>query len=150
MPSLHSGAACDRPETIKTPKLPPIPEVVRQQPPKTYTDQYNPVKTTNDSTLQHTTKTSKTIVASQTSLPKGTQPQTYVVAPEQPPGNQTGNEQVLSLNCSNNCSTNIQETKQHVRTTLIGDTTIPPLTKTTSLIEEGLVRDGQTNEVISP
>ena len=28
-----------------------------------------------------------------------------------------------------------------------GDTTIPPLTTTTALIEEGLVRDEQTNEV---
>ena len=35
-------------------------------------------------------------------------------------------------------------------TTLIGDTTTPPLTTATPLIEEGLVRDEQTNEVYLP
>ena len=35
-------------------------------------------------------------------------------------------------------------------TTLNGDTTTPPLTTATPLIEEGLVRDEQTNEVYLP
>ena len=100
MQRLHSGAACDRPETTKTLKLPPIPQAVWQQPPETFTDQYNFDNTTNDSSIQYTTKTSKITVASQMLPPKGIQSQNYVLATEHPPGNQTGNEPVLFLNCS--------------------------------------------------
>ena len=143
MPRLHSGAACDRPERNKIPKLPPNPEVVWQQPTEIVTDQDNLNITHNDSTL-------RTNVASQTSPPKGTQPQNQVVATEQPSGNQTGNELVPFLDCSKNSSTDIQNTEQHVVTTLNGDTTIPPLTTATPLIEEGLLRDEQTNAVYLP
>ena len=86
-------------------------------------------------------------IASQMSPLKGTEPQNYAVATEHPPRNQTGNEPVRFLNCSKNCPTDIQNSEQHVTTTLTGDTTIPPLTTTTPLIEEGLVSDEQTNEV---
>ena len=89
-------------------------------------------------------------VASQTSPPKGTQPKNYVVATEQPPRNQTGNEPAPLLNSSNNRSTDIQESEQQVTTSFTRDITIPPLTTTTPLIEEGLVRDEQTNEVYLP
>ena len=71
-------------------------------------------------------------------------------ATEQPSGNQTGNELVSSRDCSKNSSTDIQNTEQHVVTTLNGDTTNPPLTTATPLIEEGLVRDEKTNEVFLP
>ena len=66
-PRLHPGAACDRPETTEISKLPPIPEVMWQQPTNI---------TTNKDNLNITNKnsTSKTNVASQTSPPKGTQP----------------------------------------------------------------------------
>ena len=64
-----------------------------------------------------------------------------------PPGNQTGTEPVPFLNCSKNCPTDIQNPEQHVTTTITGDTTIPPLTTTTPLIDDRLVRDEQTNEV---
>ena len=74
-PRLHSEAACDRPEIIEIPKLPPSPEVVWQQPTETITDENNLKNTNNDST-------SKTTVASQTSPPNGTHPQNYVVATE--------------------------------------------------------------------
>ena len=90
MPRLHSGAACDRPETNEILKLPPIPEVVWQQPTEKVINQDNLNDTTNDSTL-------KTNVASQTSPPKGTQPQNHVVTTEQSSGNQTRNEPVLFL-----------------------------------------------------
>ena len=90
IPRLHSGAACDKPETNKISKLPPIPEVVWQQPTVIVTNQDNSNNTHNDSTL-------KTNVANQTSPPKGNQPQSHVVATEQPPGNQTGNEPVPFL-----------------------------------------------------
>ena len=92
----------------------------------------------------------KTNVASQTSPPKGTQPQNHVDTTEQSSGNQTVNEPVLFLDCSKNSSTNTQNTEQHVVTTPNGDTTTPPLTTATPLNEDGLVRDEQTNEVYLP
>ena len=100
--------------------------------------------------LYNAQETSKTTVANQTSPSKGTQPQNYVVTTEHPPGNQTRNEPVPFLNCSKNCPTDIQNSEQHVRTTFTGDTTIPPLTTTITLIEEGLVRDEQTNDIYLP
>ena len=69
---------------------------------------------------------------------------------EQPSGNQTGNEQVFFLDCSKNFSTNTQSTEQHVVTIPNGDTTTPPLTTATPLIEEGLLRDEQTDEMYLP
>ena len=143
MPRLHSGAACDRPETNQISKLPPIPEVVWQQPTENDTNQDNLINTTNESTI-------KTNLASQTSPPKGTQPQNHVDTTEQSSENQTGNEPVPFLDCPKSSSTNTQNTKQHVVTTPNGDTTTPLFTTATPLIEEGLVRDEQTNEVYLP
>ena len=143
MPRLHSGPACDRPETNEKSKLPPIPEVVWQQPMENDTNQDNLNNTTNDSTL-------KTNVASQTSPPKGTQPQNHVDTTEQPSGNQTGNEPVSFLDCSKKYSTNTRNTEQHVVTTPNGLTTTLLLTTATPLIEEGLVRDEQSNEIYLP
>ena len=140
---LHSGAAIDRPETTEIPKLPPIPEIVWQQHTENDTKQDNLNIDNKDLTL-------KTNVASQTSPPKGTQSQNYVDTTENPPRNQTGNEQVLLLDCSKNSATNTQNTQQHVVTTPNADTTTSPLTTATPLIEEGLVRDEQTNEVYLP
>ena len=80
MPRLHSGAARDRPETNEISILPPIPEVVWQQPTEIVTVQDNFNNTNDDST-------SKTNVASQTSPPKGTQSQNHVDATEQLPEN---------------------------------------------------------------
>ena len=119
MPCVHSGAACDRPETTKTLKLPPIPEAVWQEPPETFIDQYNLNITKKDSTIQYTQETQMTDVASQASPPKEIQPQNYVMAAEEPPGNQTGNEPVPFLSCSNNCSTDIQKSREHTTTTLL-------------------------------
>ena len=62
----------------------------------------------------------------------------------------TGNEPVPFLDCPENSSTNTQNTEQHVVTTPNGLTTIPLLTSATPLIEDGLVRDEQTNEVYLP
>ena len=73
-----------------------------------------------------------------------------MVATEQSSGNQTGNEPVSFLDCSKKSSTNTQSTEQHVVTSLNGLTTTPSLTTATPLIEEGLVRDEQTNEVYLP
>ena len=70
-------------------------------------------------------------------------------ATEHPPRNQTGNGLVPFLDCSKN-STNTQNADQHVVTTPNRDTTASPLTAATPLIEEGLVRDEQTNEIYLP
>ena len=129
-------------------KRPPIPEVVWHQPMETITDQFNLNKTDYGSIIYYTQE--KTTLASKTSPPNGTQPWNYVVTTEHLPRNETRNEPVPFLNCSKNCPTDIQNSKQHVTTKLTRDTTIPPLTTTTPLIEEGLVRDEQTNEVYLP
>ena len=71
-------------------------------------------------------------------------------ATEQPSGYQTGNEPVSFLDCSKNSSTNTQNTEPHVATTPNGDTTTPPLTTATPIIEERLVRDEQSNEINLP
>ena len=142
-PRLHSGAAYDRPETNEKYKLPPIPDVVWQQPTEIATEQDNLNKTTNVLTL-------RTNVASQTSPTKETQPQNHVDTTEQSSGNETGNEPLPFLDCPKNSSTNTQNTEQHVVTTPNGDTATPPLTTATPLIEEGLVRNEQTNEVYLP
>ena len=73
-----------------------------------------------------------------------------MVATEQPPGNQTGNEPVPFLDYSKNSSTDIQNTERHVVNTVNEDTTNPPLTTVTPLIEEALVRDEQTNDIHLP
>ena len=52
MPRLHSGAACDRPETNNISKLPPIPEVVWQQHTENDTKQDNLNNIIKDSTLK--------------------------------------------------------------------------------------------------
>ena len=143
MPRLHSGAACDRPETNEISKLPPIPEFVWQQRTEIVTDQFNSTNTNNHSTL-------KTDVASQTTPLKGTQPQKYVETTEQSSGNQTGKEPVLFLSCPKDSSTDNQNAEQHITTTPDKEMTTPPLTTATPLIEEGLVKDEQTNELYLP
>ena len=142
MPRLHSGTASDRPEITKESKLPPIPEVVWQQPTENDTKQDNLNNIKKYSTL-------KTNVASQTSPPKGNQPQSYVDTTERPPENQTGNEVVPFLDCSKN-STNNQNAEQHVVTTHSRDTKTSLLTTASPLIEEELVREEQSNEKYLP
>ena len=142
MPRLHTGPACDRPETNEKSKLPLIPGVVWQQPTEKDTNQDNLNNITNDSTL-------KTNVASQTSPPKGTQPQNHVDTTKQSSG-KTGKEPVPFLDCPKKSSTITQNTEQLVVTTPNGLTTTPLLTTATPLIEEGLVRDERTNEVYLP
>ena len=106
MPRLHSGPACDSPGTNEKSKLPPVPEVVWQQPTENDTNQDHLNNITNDSNL-------KTTVATQTSPPKGTQPQNHVDTTEQSSG-KTGNDPVPFPDCPKNSSTNTQNTEQHV------------------------------------
>ena len=69
---------------------------------------------------------------------------------EQSSGNQTGNEPVLFPSCSKDPSTDNQNAEQHITTTPDKKMITPPLTNATPLIEEGLVRDKQTNELYLP
>ena len=141
-PRLRSRVASDRPQINEKSKLPPIPEVVWQQHRENDIKQDKLNNINKDSTF-------KTNVASQTLPPKGIQSQNYVDTTEHPPKNQTRNELVPFLDCSQN-STNTQNAEQHVVTTSTGNTTASPLTTATSLIEEGLVRDEHTNEIYLP
>ena len=150
MPHLHSGAACDRPVTIKTAKLPPIPKGVWQQPPDSSITQHNFNNINKDSSKKFTRKTQMMTVASQTSPPKAIQPQNHEIAMEQPPGNETGNHAVPLLSCSKICPTDIQEQEKYTMTTSTGDNTIAHLTTATSLIQAKLVRDEQTKELYLP
>ena len=69
---------------------------------------------------------------------------------EQSSGNQTGNEPVPFRSCSKDSSNDSQNTEQHITTTPNEEMTTLPLTTETPLIEEGLVRDEQTNELYIP
>ena len=100
--------------------------------------------------IQITQETMITTVANQTLPLMGNQPQNYVIATEQPAAKQTGNEPVPLLSCSNNCPTDNQESEEHTTTTLTGDATIPPVTITNPLLEEGLVGDEETTEFDLP
>ena len=63
---------------------------------------------------------------------------------------QPGNEPVLFLSRSKQLPTDSQNTEQHITTTPNKETTTLPLNTATPLIEEGLVRDEQTNELYLP
>ena len=82
--------------------------------------------------------------------PTGIQPQIYVVALEQPIENQTRYDPVWLLSCSNICPTDIQDSEEPKTTIITGDTTILPFMITTPLIEENMLRDGQTIELYLP
>ena len=69
---------------------------------------------------------------------------------EEPPGIQTRKEPLPFLNCTKNCPCDVRESEQQAMTIFTRNTSIPPLTITTPLIEEGLVRDQQANEVYLP
>ena len=88
-----------------------------------------------------------TTVVSQTSPPKSCN---HVNTAEQSPGNQTGNEPVPFFSWWKKCPTDIKESAEHTTTTFTGDTIIPLLTITTSLIEETMARNQQTNELYLP
>ena len=150
MPRLYSGAATDRPETTHL-KLPPIPEVVWQQPQETHV--HNNHKTLTNETHQNTqTPESKqrSDVESQTSPIKETSPQVSVSAPEPLLGNQTRSALVPSLNDSKQPNLEIKENEIDMTTSDNGDDNISPPVMAISQIEERLVRDEITNELCMP
>ena len=100
MPRLHSGAAIDRPETTHL-KLPPIPEVVWQQPQETHVP--NIYQTFNNETHKNThmpESKQRSDIESQTSPIKETSSQVSVSRTEPLLGNQTRSAPLASLNDS--------------------------------------------------
>ena len=150
MPRLHSGAAIDRPETTQL-KLPPIPEVVWQQPQETHVS--NIYQTCNNETHKNThmpESKQRSDVESQTSPIKETSPQVSVSSTEPLLGNQTRSPLVPSLNDSKKPSSEIQRYQTDMTTCDSGDSNISPPPITISQIEERLVRDDSTNELYMP
>ena len=69
---------------------------------------------------------------------------------EQPQETKRGTIQYRSLTVPTIVLPISKSQNKHVTTTLIRETTITPIRTTTPLIEEGLVKDEQTNEVYLP
>ena len=150
MPCLHSGAAIDRPETTQL-KLPPIPEVVWQQPQETHVPIF--YQTFNNETHKKTHMPDfkhRSNVESQTSPIKETSSQVSVSRTEPLLGNQTRSALVPSLNDSKKRGSEIKGSDLDMMTWDTGDDNISPPTITISQIEERLVRDDSTNELYMP
>ena len=150
MPRLHSGAAIDRPETTQL-KLPPIPEVVWQQPQETPVS--NIYQTVTNETHQNThmpKSKQRSDVESQTSPIKETSPQVSVSSTEPLLGNQIRSPLVPSLNDSKKSSSESLRYKTDMTTCDSGDSNISPPPITISQIEERLVRDDSTSELYMP
>ena len=150
MPRLHSGAAIDRPETTHV-KLPPIPEVVWQQPQETHVSNiYQTVIIDNHENTHMPESKQGSDIESQTSPIKETSPQVSVSSTEPLLGNQTRSPLVLTLNDSKKPSSENQRYEADITTCDNGDSNISPPPITTSQIEERLVRDDITNELYMP
>ena len=148
MPRLHSKAATDRPEEIHL-TLPPIPEVVGQQPQEIYLNNIH-----NDLTNQTHTQTlmskQKNDVEAQTSPIKETSFQVSGFDTESLLENQTRSIPVQCPNDSNNQQNEIQRNEIGFTTYANGDDNISPPEITTSPIQEQLVRNDITNELYMP
>ena len=150
MPRLHSGAAINRPETTHV-KLPPIPEVVWQQPQETHASSMYQTVTNEIHKNTHKPKSKqRSDVESQTSPIKENSPQVCVSSTEPLLGNQTRSALVPSLNDSTKPSSEIQRNKIDMTTRDSGDDNISPPAITISQIEEKLLRDDMTNELYMP
>ena len=150
MPRLHSGAAIDRPETTHL-KLPPIPEVVWQQPRETLVPSIH--QTLTSKTLKHNhipELKQRSDVESQRSPMKETLPQVSVSSTEPLLGNQTRSALVPSLNDSKKLNSETQRNQINKTTYDNGDDNIFPRAITISQTEERIVRDDITNELYMP
>ena len=150
MPLFHSGAAIDRPETTQL-KLPPIPEVVWQQPQDTHVP--NIYQTFNKETHKNThmpESKHRSNVESQTSPIKETSSQVSVSRTEPLLGNQTRSALVPSLNDSKKPGSEIQRKDIDMMTWDSGVDNLSPPAITISQIEERLVRVDITNELYRP
>ena len=148
MPRLHSGAATDRPEVTHL-TLPPIPEVVWQQPQENRVTNINNDLTNKIQNDTHTPK-QKNDVEAQTSQIKETSPQTSGSNTELLLRSQTRSTPVQCLDDSNKQPNEIQRNEIGLITYGNGDDIISPPEITTSQIQEQLVRDDITNELYMP
>ena len=139
MPRLHSGAATDRPEVTHL-TLPPIPEVVWQQPQETYLTTIHNDSTNETHKDTHTPKQQNDVEA-QTSPVKETSPQVSASDTESPLENQTRSIAVQCPNGSNKQQNETQRNEIGLITHGNGEDNISPLEITTSQIQEQLVRD---------
>ena len=148
MPRLHSEAATDRPEETHL-TLPPIPEVVWQQPQETYLNNIHNDLTNQTHTQTHLSK-QKNDVEAQASPIKETSFQVSGSDTESLLENQTRSIPVQCPNDSNNQQNEIQRNEIGFTSYANGDDNISPPEITTSQIQEQLVRDDITNELYMP
>ena len=147
MPRFHSGAAIDRPEVTQL-TLPPIPEVVWQQPQETHlTNIHNnfPNETKKDT---HSPK-KKNDVEAQTSPIKETSSQVSGSDTDSLLENQTRSIPVQCPNDSKKHQNEIQQDETDL-TYGNGNDNISPPESTALQTEERLVRDDITNELYMP
>ena len=150
MPRLHSGAASDRPETTHV-KLPPIPEVVWQQPQETHVSNiYQTVTNETHKNTQMPKSKQRSDVESQTLPIKETSTQVSVSSTEPLLGDQTRSALKPSLNDSTKPSSEIQRNENDMLNSDNGDDNISPPAITFSQIAEQLPRDDITNELYMP
>ena len=147
MPRLHSEAATDRPEETHL-TLPPIPEVVWQQPQETHLNNIHYDLTNENRNDTHTPKQKN--VEAQTLPIKETSFQVAGSDTESLLENQTRSIPVQCPNDSNNQQNEIQRNEIGFTTCANGDDNTSPPEITTSQIQEQLVRDDITNEVYMP
>ena len=150
MPHDHSGAATDKSE-ITPSSLPPIPEVVWQQPHETHVTNIHKILTTETHKKNHMRESKQwNDVESQTLPTKETSSQVSVSNMEPRLGNQTGSTLVQSVNDSKKPQSEIQGHEMNIIANDSGDENISPLKLTNSQIEEQLVRNDITNELYTP
>ena len=150
MPRLHSGVAIDRPQVAHL-TLPPIPEVVWQQPQETHLT--NIFENSTNETLKNThipEFKQRIDVEAQTSPIKETSSQVSGSDTESFPENQTRSTPVRRPNDSKKQQHEIQRNEIDMKTYDNGDDNISPAEITTSKIEERLVSDDFTNELYMP
>ena len=145
MPRLHSGAATERPEVTHL-TLPPIPEVVWQQPQETHLTTIHNDFATETHKNTHMPK-QKNDVEAQTSPINETSSQVSGSDTESSLDNQTRSIPVHCPNDPNKQQNEIQRNEIGLITYGNGDDTISPPEITTSQTEEQLVRDDITNEL---
>ena len=148
MPRLHSGAAIDRPEVTQL-TLPPIPEVVWQQPQETHlTNSHNYL--TNETHKDTHTPKKKNDVEAQASPIKETSSQVYGSDTESLLENQTRSIPVQYPNDSKKQQNEIQQDETDLSTYGNGDDNISTPEIRTSQTEERLLRDDIINELHMP
>ena len=148
MPRLLSGAAIDRPEVTHLP-LPPIPDVVWQQPQKNHVTNIHNDLTNEIQNDTHTPK-QKNDVEAQTSPIKENSPQKSGSDTESPLESQTRSIPVECLDDSNKQPNEIQRNEIGLTTYDDGDDNFSPPEITTSQIQEQLVRNENINELYMP